>query len=137
MTLGEDIAEAFSELRPEANSRMAEKVSVGIFTDGVADDGAPTRVLAEERYTGDGRIRYGSIAVSDGTAGASQIGQPVVAQTPYLSIPHGSPRLYEGDEVLVTDSTSDDLFVGRTYKVSGNGIVGAVTAHRYPLTELS
>lgn len=137
MTLGSDINAALPLLRAEANSRMTETVTVGSFDDGVGDDGAPTRVPVETRYTGRARVRYASLATASTSIAGDQIGQPVVVQSPYLSIPHGSPRLHEGDEVLVDSSASDELLVGRQYRVAGNGTIGTTTAHRYPLTELT
>ena len=137
MTLGSDINAALPGLRAEAESRMSETVAAGSFEDGVAEDGSPTRVLADERYTGRARVRYASLSTASTSIAGDQIGQPVVVQSPYLSIPHGSPRLYEGDEVSVTASASDSLLVGRRYKVAGNATIGQTTAHRYPLTELT
>jgi hypothetical protein len=117
---------------------MTETITVGSFEDGVAEDGSPTRVPVETKYEGlPGRVRYGTLSASSASTGSSDIAQPVVLQTPYLSVPHGSPRFYEGDEVRVDASASDDLLAGRSYEIAGNAIVGQVTAHRYPLNELS
>jgi hypothetical protein len=117
---------------------MTETVTVGSFED-TSDPvtGDPVRTPVMSRYTGIGRIRYGSLAASSTSTGADQIGQPVIVQTPYLSIPHGSPRLYETDEVLVDESTADGLLIGRRYEIAGNASIGQTTAHKYPLTELS
>lgn len=135
MTLGSDIDAALPALRVEAESRMGETVTVGSFadaTDPVTFD--PIRTIVSERYAGKGRIRYGSITASTAATGADQIAQPVAVQTPYLSVPWGSPRLFEGDEVLV-DGSKNPLLVARTYQIAGNAV--GDTAHRYPLTELS
>jgi hypothetical protein len=61
---------------------------------------------------------------------------PVTVQEPVLSIPDGSPRLFDRDEVQVVASTADELLVGRTLAIQGDAIAGQTTAHRYPLTEL-
>ena len=137
MTLGSDLDAALPLLRAEAESRMSESVTAGSFEDGVAEDGSPTRVPAVARYVGKARVRYASLATASTSIAGDQIGQPVVVQSPYLSIPHGSPRLYEGDEVVVDASGSDVLLVGRKYRIAGNATIGATTAHRYPLTELT
>lgn len=137
MTLGSDINAALPLLRAEAESRMTETVTVGTFEDGVGEDGSPTRTPIDTRFTGRARVRYASLATSGTATSGDQIGQPVVVQTPYLSIPHGSPRLYEGDEALVDASVADELLVGRRYAIAGNGTIGQTTAHRYPLTELT
>lgn len=134
MTLGYDIAQALPSLRAEANSRMTETVQVGRFTDSTdPTTGNPVRTLTTERYNNIGRVRYGSGDVRE-SAGS---GGPVSEQSPYLSIPHGSARCFEGDEVEVTASTADDLLVGRRYKITGNAVAGQTTAHRYPLEDLS
>lgn len=138
MTLGSDIAAVLPGLRAEAESRMSESVTGGAFTDGTDPvTGDPTRIPGSVRYAGVGRVRYASLAASSTSTGADQIGQPVVVQTPYLSIPWGSPRLFEGDEVRVDASASDPMLVGRAYQVAGNAVIGSVTSHRYPLTELT
>lgn len=138
MSLGSDLAAALPDLRAEANSRMTESITVGTFEDGTDPETfEPTRTPVITRYEGLGRIRYASLATSGTASSSDQIGQPVVVQSPYLSIPHGSPRLYEGDEVVVDASSADDLFVGRRYQVAGNATIGQTTAHRYPLAELT
>lgn len=118
--------------RAMAESRMTETVTVGLFKDGTDENGDATRVLVTERYSGIGRIKYPSLAVSD----RQEPSQPVGVQEPYLSIPTGSPALFEGDEVHVTASTVDDLLVGMTARIAGVPQSGQTTAHRYPLKEL-
>ena len=138
MSLGSDLAAALPGLRAEANSRMTESITVGTFEDGTdSETFEPTRTPVITRYEGLGRIRYASLTTSASATGSDQIGQPVVVQSPYLSIPHGSPRLYEGDEVVVVASTADALLSDRRFQVAGNATIGQTTAHRYPLTELT
>jgi hypothetical protein len=133
VSLGYDIANALPGLRAEAESRMTENVTVGIFEDGTDETtGDPTRVLVLARYTGKGRIRWGSREVMN----ANGPGGPVTVQEPYLSIPFGSPRLFDRDEVLVTASTSDPILVGRTFNIQGDVVAGQTTAHKYPLLEV-
>lgn len=132
MTLGGDIAAALPGLRAEAESRMTDAVQVGRFVDGTDPvTGDPTRVIETERYEGKARIRWGSREVSNSDA----VSSPVGTQEPYLSVPFGTGRFWADDEVLVTGS-SDPLLVGRQFRVQGAAIAGAVTAYRYPLTEL-
>lgn len=132
MTLGGDIAAALPGLRAQAESRMTDAVQVGHFVDGTDHvTGDPTRVLDIERYEGKARIRWGSREVSNSDA----VSSPVGTQEPYLSVPFGTTRFWADDEVLVTGS-SDPLLVGRQFRVQGAAIAGAVTAYRYPLTEL-
>jgi len=113
---------------------MSETVTVGSFTDGVAEDGSPTRVPVVARYESKpGRIKYESLNAQE----QDGAGSPVAMQTPHLSVPSGSPQFFEGDEVLVVASAADALLVGRVYRVTGSAQAGQTTAHRYPLEELS
>lgn len=132
MNLGYDIAAALPGLRAEAESRMSETVLVGRFRDGTDPaTGDPTRVIEAERYTGIGRIRWGSREVSNSSA----TGSPVGTQEPYLSVPFGTARFFNEDEVECTAS-DDPLLVGRRFQVQGAPVAGQVSAYRYPLTEL-
>lgn len=133
VTLGRDIDVALVTLRAEAESRMSETVTVGLYRDGTDEDtGDPTRVLVEARYMGKGRIRWGSREVSNSQA----TGSPTALQEPYLSVPFGTPRFFTDDEVDCSAS-SDPILVGRRFAIQGNPVAGAVTAYRYPLEELS
>ena len=113
---------------------MSETVTVGSFTDGVDPvTGAPTRTPVDTRYTGMGRIKYESLAVSE----QDGAGSPVASQAPFLSIPSTSAMAFEGDEVVVDASSADALLVGRRYRVAGVPQAGQTTSHRFPLEELS
>lgn len=132
MTLGGDIGAALPGLRAEAESRMKDTVQVGRFKDG--DDyetGDPTWELVTERYAGKARIRWGSREVTNADAPS----MPITVQEPYLSVPFGTARFSDNDQVLITAS-DDPILVGRKFRVQGYPIAGAVTAHRYPLEEL-
>lgn len=130
--LGDDIDFALPGMRAEAESRMKDDVTVGIYQDATDDaTGDPLRVLVEERYAGKARIRWGSREVTN----ANAPGMPVTVQEPYLSVPFGTARFFDGDEVLCVGS-SDPLVVGRSFRVQGDAIAGQVTAYRYPLEEL-
>lgn len=129
--IGDDIAAALPGLRAEAESRMRDTVTVGLFEDGTDEAGEPTRTLVTERYTGKARIRWGSREVTNAAAPS----MPVTVQEPYLSVPFGTPRFFDDDEVLCTAS-EDPILVGRVFRVQGDAIAGQVTAYRYPLEEL-
>ena len=132
MTLGSDIEGALPGLRAEAESRMKETVQVGRFRDGVDEEsGDPTWVLVTERYTGKARIRLGSREVTNANAPS----MPITVQEPYLSVPFGTPRFFDNDEVLIV-SSDDPILTSRRFRVQGNAVAGQVTAHRYPLEEL-
>lgn len=137
--------------RRMAAERMTETVTAGTFTDGVDDDGSPTRVPVDVVYEGLGRVKYDSLAV----AARDGAGSPVAAQTPFLSVPVQASStlpgddqeppflpnvlqvLHEGVEVLVTASEADPALVGRSYRVSGVPVMGQVTSNRVPLEEIS
>lgn len=132
MTLGGDIAAALPGLRAEAESRMTDTVQVGRFVDGVDDaTGDPTWVIVTERYSGKARIRWGSREVTNADAPS----MPMTVQEPYLSVPFGTPRFSDNDQVLISAS-GDPVLVGRRFRVQGYPVAGQVTAHRYPLEEL-
>lgn len=117
-----------------ANDRMSETVTVGSFTDGTDPvTGDPIVVPVDTRYTGIGRIKYESLAVSE-TDGA---GSPVATQAPILSVPTGSPAFFEGDGVTVTASVADGSLVGRSFTIAGRPQAGQTTSLRYPLEEMS
>lgn len=120
--------------RDAAARRMTETVTVGVFEDGTNETGDPIRVPVLTRYESKpGRIKYESLAAQE----QDGAGSPVAMQTPHLSVPTGSPRFHEGDEVVVFASAADELLVGRRYRVTGSAQAGQTTAHRYPLEELS
>src|SRR5690606_31409184 len=125
MSLGYDIAWALPALRAEAESRMTETVTGGLYTDGVDGDGNPTRALVTERYSGKARVRFASRAVLNTGQTA-----PTAVMEPVLSVPHGSAELFDGDEVEVTASTDDSALVGRRFKIQGRANAGQTTAMR-------
>lgn len=130
--LGHDIANALPVLRAEAESRMRENVTVGLFEDGTDPlTGDPVRVLVTERYTGKARIRWGSREVTNANAPS----MPMTVQEPYLSVPFGTARFFDDDEVRV-NSSPDPILVDREFRVQGDAIAGQVTAYRYPMEEL-
>jgi len=121
--------------RRMAESRMTETVTVGVYTDGTDPvTGDPTRVLATSHYAGVGQIKYPSVSVSE-TSGS---GQQVASADVVLKVPvESAPDVRAGDEVLVSASTADGSLVGRRFRVKAWPQSGQVTAHRFPLEELS
>ena len=117
-----------------ARSRYTETVIVGAFRDGTDPvTGEPTRVLVEKFYEDIGQIKFGAATVSDSVSAS----QPVGTQSPILKVPVLAfifPRLAE---VKVAASSSDPGLVGRMWTIDGAPESGQVTAHRYPLKELT
>lgn len=123
----------WADARRRMNSRMTETVEIGEVGDGFDPvTGDPTTEIVVTRYTGPARVRYPGTAVT-----VRDDVQVVAVQDITVSIPHGSPRCYQGDQVLVTASISDSALVGKTYNVKGVPAVGQTSAHRYPVTETS
>ena len=107
--------------RRVAEERMSETIAVGWLVDGTDDNtGDPIQTVETPVYDGPARIRWASSTVSD-MEGA---GEQVAVQRPVLSVPVGSPRLFDGMGVSVTGSTADGLLVGRVFG-SGRSRVGA------------
>jgi hypothetical protein len=154
VNLGQELAAALPFLRQQAESRMTETVRAGVYTDGtdpVSLD--PVRTLVEVLYEGPGRVKYPGNAVRN----AQAAGQVVSTQDVRVDIPVQQASLLPGDDTLpgdgmvpsvlavlfegagveVLSSTADPALVGRWYRVEGAPDMGSVTAHRYPVTELS
>jgi hypothetical protein len=81
-----------------------------------------------------GRVKYPSLTVSDRAA----VGQVFATQAVHVHVALGAaPNVRTDHFVEVTASTSDPALVGRKFRVTGNPQAGQVTAHRYPVEELS
>lgn len=120
--------------RRMAEARMTETVTVGVYTDSTDGSGNPVRTLTSSHYSGVGQIKYPSLTVSE-TSGA---GQQVASADVVLKVPVGAANAVRaGDEVLVSASTVDGSLVGRRFRVRAWPQSGQVTAHRFPLEELS
>lgn len=134
MNLGQDIRAALPLIQAQANSLMTETVIAGIPEDGTDPvTGDATQAIPEARYEGRARVKYNSSVVSDsGVTGAL-----VKVQNITIKLPVQGTVLEEGDLIEVTASDVDDSLVGRKYIVQGAPDAGQVTAHRYPVTELS
>lgn len=133
MVLGWDIRDGLLTIRREAESIMTETVVCGEWEDATDPaTGDAIRTLTTGRYTGKGRIRYPSRAVLNVNQAA-----PAGVLEPVLSIPHGAPQLFDGDEVEVAASAADAALVGRRFKVQGRAAAGQTSAHRYLLQELT
>lgn len=119
--------------RARIGETFTETIIGGRFVRGTLPDGSVGRTLAEKRYEGRGRVKYTTLVVQDGKAA----GELVAAQSVVVKIPADSPLLVKGDEFEVVTSTVDGSLVGRHYRVDGAPQAGQVTAHRYPVTEVS
>jgi hypothetical protein len=81
-----------------------------------------------------GRIKYPTLTVSERSA----VGQTFSTQSVHAHVAVGAtPNVHADHFVTVTASTADPALVGRTFRVRGNPQAGQVTAHRYPVEEVS
>lgn len=126
--------EVLARAREAARGRMTETVTAGEMKwETHPDTLDPIRVPVSEAYAGEARLYDPSLTVSaqDGAA------QPILSQSPALSIPAESEVLPEGTEVVCTASEADSRLVGRRYKTNGTPQMGQTSSHRYPLEVLS
>ena len=120
--------------RARATLLMTETVTVGVTSTTVDPNTLENVTVTTARYTGIGRIKFPSLAVSE----SATLGQALVSQQVQLHVPVGEGvTIQEGDTVTVTASSADPSLVARTFRVAGRPHAGQVTAHRYPLEELS
>lgn len=133
--IGYDIAQALPLLRAEAESRMTETVTVGVYKyETNQTTGKAFRTLVSPAsYSGKARIRFGS----RGVVNANAPNMPVAIQEPYLSVPVGSALIPVGHEVDVSASSADAALIGRRFRIAGAPLSGQVAAHRYPLEEVN
>lgn len=81
-----------------------------------------------------GRIKYPTSTVSESSA----VGQVFAAQDVQAHVAVGSATNVRADHFCrVTASTVDPGLVGRVYRVKGSAQSGQVTAHRFPVEEVS
>lgn len=85
-------------------------------------------------YTVPARVKYSSLIVSE-SRGAGEV---VGAQSVSISVGVGSTPTVNSDFMCrVVDSSADTSLIGRKYRVKGFPQSGQVTAHRYPVEEVS
>lgn len=94
-------------------------------------DEVETKVVV---YTVPARVKYPSLIVAE-KRGAGEI---VGNQNVTVSVAVGStPTVNSEYFCKVTASTVDPSLIGRVYRVKGSPQSGQVTAHRYPVEEVS
>jgi hypothetical protein len=85
-------------------------------------------------HTVPGRVKYPTLTVSERSA----VGQVFATQSVNVHVAVGSaPNVRTNHFVTVTASTADPALVGRKFRVTGNAQSGQVTAHRFPVEEVS
>lgn len=81
-----------------------------------------------------GRVKYPTATVSESTA----VGQRFAEQDVQVHVAVGSAPLVRADHFCrVTASSVDPGLVGRVFRVKGSPQAGQVTAHRFPVEEVS
>lgn len=132
--IGDTLEADLAAGREEAESRMSETVTIGLFKLERAPGSLDTAwVLKQSYYSGRARIKY-PYATSLSKAPA---GQQIEETSIVVSIPHGSANIPSGAMVRVDVSTVDSRLVGRMLRVEGRAQAGQTTAHRYPVVEES
>ena len=132
MSLGTDVQAYLPEAQATAESRMSETVTVGVMAS-VFDDATDKYVdTLTIHYSGQGRLKYPSMVVSEKTP----VGQVLASQDVILSLPAGlASAVRINDTVTVTASPDEDL-VGRTFRIKGLAAGGQVSASRFPVVSL-
>ena len=133
MSLGTDVQAYLPEAQATAESRMSETVTVGVMAS-VFDDATDKYVdTLTIHYSGQGRLKYPSMVVSEKTP----VGQVLASQDVILSLPAGlASAVRINDTVTVTHSTADDDLVGRTFRIKALAQGGQVSASRFPVVSL-
>lgn len=120
--------------RRMAVSRMTETVTVSVESKSTnPSTGDPVRTVSSPVYSGVAQIAFPSLVVSE----RDVQGQQVAATSPVLKLPVSVGVVLTGHVVRVTASTSDASLVGRWFRVKSPPQSGQVTAHRYPLEEVT
>ena len=106
------------------------RVTGKIFDPATLDE-VETKVVV---YTVPARVKYPSLIVAEKRGAGEVVGN----QSVFVSVAVGStPTVNSEYFCKVTASSADPSLVGRTYKVKGSPQAGQVTAHRYPVEEVS
>lgn len=120
--------------RVHANARMTETVSVTTVQRGVLNEtNGQYSDVTTTHYAGVARLRFSTLNVSEVDA-ANRV---LAVQDVQLHVPVGTGLLPVGAAVTITASTSDSSLTSRRFTVSGRPHGGQVTAHRYPVEEVS
>jgi hypothetical protein len=120
--------------RAQAESRMTETITAGPFVETIDPSTLATvRTITTTSYTGPARVKYPTLTVSERDSG----GQQYAAVDIVVSVPMSGARIPVGALVTVTASTVDGSLVAREFRVKASAQSGQVTAHRYPVEELS
>lgn len=81
-----------------------------------------------------GRVKFPTATVSESSA----VGQSVASQSVIVSVAVGATPLVRTDHFcIVTGSAVDPGLIGRKFRIQGMPASGQVTAHRYPVEEVS
>lgn len=120
--------------RVHAEARMTETIRFYSVTGTVVN---PTTLVSVEttveHYNGVARVHYPVGAVQQ----TDSAGQFVALQDLIISIPVGSVAIPDDAIGVVSASTTDASLIGRKYRVKGAPSAGQVTAHRFPVEEIS
>jgi hypothetical protein len=135
VTFAADSLAGLMQFRALASSRFTETLRFYILNGTTTDpdtleDVEDITVL----HTVAGRVKYPTLTVSERSA----VGQVFATQSVNVHVAVGSaPDVRANHFVTVTASTADPALVGRVFRVTGNAQSGQVTAHRFPVEQVS
>lgn len=131
MNLGVGLAARLPAFRGQAESRFTETLTA--FTVALDDDtGTETETVL---YSGvAGRLKFPTLTVREREQGAQT---PAVQDVQVHVSVGATPLVVVNTFWRVTASTVDPALVGRVFRTKGSPQQGQVTAHRYPVEEVS
>ena len=136
MSLGAETLAALPFFKAQAVSRFTETFTFYKSGPAVVNPdtlvSAPSETVIHAAVAG--RVKYPTSTVSESTA----VGQRFAEQDVQVHVAVGAAPLVCADHFCrVTASVVDPGLVGRVYRVKGSPQAGQVTAHRFPVEEVS
>jgi len=135
VSLGGDIAANLPELRAQAATRFSETFTVYTGADALDEETglyAPSEAVLYANVRG--RVKYPTATVSERAQGA----QVSAIQDVQIHVGVGAtPDVTVDSYWRGTASSMDASLVGRVYRTKGYAQSGTVTAHRYPVEQVS
>lgn len=133
LMLGDDLAEALLELRPEAESRMVDTCTVQRPGETTPDPLTGADVTAYTPvYSGRCELKAANLQAHEAESATSQ----VTVQTFTLKVPNAAPALLPGDLVTFAADTFTPRLRNMKARVDGVHVGSFTTAQRVPVTVL-
>lgn len=120
--------------RREAQGRFTETLEVFTVTRVLGDDGRYTDTETTVYASVKGRVKFPSMSVRERAQGAQV---PAVQDVAVHVAVGATPAVVVNTLWRVTASAADPSLVGRVFRTKGLPQAGQVTAHRYPVEQVS